>query len=568
MSLVPFPEYRPDVNDFQGQHTQVLSGVLPRGDGWGPVANLQAYTTALPGQCRGFFYARKTDGTISVFAATSDRIFQLNNTNLTWIPVSKSSAVTSISQAAPAVITFNNTFAADDPVVFSTTGSLPTGLTPGTVYYVSALALTSTQFCVAATPGGNRITTTSAGSGTHSVTYKYTAISSTDQWRFEQYGDVVIAVQANVSPQAFTLSSSTAFADLGGSPPSAQGVAVVGRFLVLTGINGNLRRVQWSDLDGITTWTAGTGFSNYVDLPDGGVVRGVAGGEFGIVFQESVIRQLTYIPGAKPAFQIERITEDKGLLATYSVCKAGAKIFFVSQQGFFEYDQINGLLPIGKEKVDRTFLADVDASNTYLLIGAADPAATRVYWAYKSIRSSNTAAFDTIIAYDYALQRWAPPLAISGEYLASMVKPGLTLEGLDSINASIDALTISLDSIQSALLAKLAAITTGHELGFFDGANIEAILETPEASLDGKYVRVTGLYPRTDAVSVYGSIRWRWNAQSSLTQTSETAIDAFGNCSQNVATKLARARVRIPAGQDWTYCMGVEPEMSGKGKRI
>jgi hypothetical protein len=568
VTFIPFPEYRPDVNDYQGSHTQVLSGVLPRGDGWGPVANLQAYTQVLPAACRGFFYARKTDGTITVFAATSNRLFTLNNTTLGWTPVSKVVALTSISNASPAVFTLAaHGLAVGDSLVLSTSGALPTGLTAGTVYYVIAAGLTSGAFEVSVTPGGTAVATSSAGSGTHSMTYLYSALPSTDQWAFAQFGDTVVAAQANTTPQAFVLSTSSAFADLGGSPPAAKSVAVVGRFLVLSGLTSNLRRVQWSDLDNIIQWTAGTGFSNTVDLPDGGVVRGVAGGEFGVIFQESVIRRMVYVPGAKPAFQIERVTEDKGLLGTYSIARAGEKIFFVTQQGFYEYEPATGLVPIGKERVDRTFLADVDLASTLLLIGASDPSGTRAYWAYKSVRSSNAAAFDTIIAYDYGLQRWSPPLAVSGEFLSSMVKPGLTLEGLDTISSNVDTLSFSLDSVQSALVSKLASVTTGHALGFFDGANIEAVLETPEQGLEGMSARVRGFEPRTDAPTVQGSIRWRWAPQAALTQTTETVMDAFGVVSVNVATKLARARVRIPAGTAWTYCMGVSPDFVGTGKR-
>lgn len=513
MTFVPFPEYRPDVNDYQGQHTQVLSGVLPRGDGWGPVANLQAYSQALPGTCRGYFFGRKTDGSIVVFAATSTRLYKLDNSSLAWTDVSQ---------------------------------------------------------------GG----------------LAYTAIPSTDQWQFVQFGDTIIAVQANVNPQAFVLSTDSAFSDLGGTPPQAKFVAVVGRFLVLTGITGNARRVQWSDLDGITTWTAGVGFSNSVDLPDGGVCRGVAGGEFGLVFQESVIRQLTYVPGAKPAFQMERATEDRGLIGGYSVCKAGDKVFFVSQEGFYEYAAGVGIVPIGKERVDRSFQADLDYSYLNLLIGAPDPLGTRVFWAYKSVRSSSTTLFDTIIAYDYGLERWSPPIAVSGEYMASIIKPGLTLDSLDSYGvsgttttgsptglllavtspttgaavASLDALPFSLDSVQSALISKLSAFTSTHCLGFFDGANLEATLETPEQALDS-YVRVRGFYPRTDASTCYGYVKSRFNAQASPVKSPETNLDIYGNCSQNVATKLVRAGVRIPAGTSWTYCMGIDPDFVPMGQR-
>jgi hypothetical protein len=71
-----------------------------------------------------------------------------------------------ITIAAPGVVTWNgHGFAADQPVVFNTTGALPTGLLPGVVYYVKAPA--ANTFQLAATPGGAAINTSGAQSGTH-----------------------------------------------------------------------------------------------------------------------------------------------------------------------------------------------------------------------------------------------------------------------------------------------------------------------------------------------------------------------------------------------------------------
>jgi hypothetical protein len=71
-----------------------------------------------------------------------------------------------ISNASPAVVTLNSHgLSNDDPVVFRTTGGLPTGLTAGIVYYVVNKA--TNTFQVAATVGGAAINTSSAGSGTH-----------------------------------------------------------------------------------------------------------------------------------------------------------------------------------------------------------------------------------------------------------------------------------------------------------------------------------------------------------------------------------------------------------------
>lgn len=81
-----------------------------------------------------------------------------------------------ITNANPAVVTWGggspatSGFAAGQPIVFTTTGTLPTGLSPNTVYYVISAGLTATAFEVSATVGGSAIATSSAGSGTHTAT--------------------------------------------------------------------------------------------------------------------------------------------------------------------------------------------------------------------------------------------------------------------------------------------------------------------------------------------------------------------------------------------------------------
>lgn len=56
------------------------------------------------------------------------------------------------------------------PVVFHTTGSLPTGITAGQTYYVLATDLTTSTFKFSATPGGPAINTSGSQSGNHSFT--------------------------------------------------------------------------------------------------------------------------------------------------------------------------------------------------------------------------------------------------------------------------------------------------------------------------------------------------------------------------------------------------------------
>jgi len=84
-------------------------------------------------------------------------------------PAVKTATVT-MTIAAPGVITWTaHGLAANTPVVLTTTGALPTGLTAGTTYYVKTV-VDANSFSVSATPGGAAITTSGTQSGVHTGT--------------------------------------------------------------------------------------------------------------------------------------------------------------------------------------------------------------------------------------------------------------------------------------------------------------------------------------------------------------------------------------------------------------
>lgn len=259
----------------------------------------------------------------------------------------------------------------------------------------------------------------------------YSTLSSDANWQFAQFNSFVFATHANTVVQVFTLGSSSEFADLGGSPPQAAFISVVNRFVVLSGLASYPKRVQWSGLNATTTWTSGTNYSDYQDLPDGGNTKGVVGGELGIIMQDSAIRRMTYSPGSDIIFQISRIAKDIGASIPGSIVDANGIVFFLSPKGFMKITADGSLTPIGVERVDRTFAAAYDTSSPQLVFGASHPAKNVILWTYKTTDYVGT-TFNRALAYDFVLDRWAP-LEIDGEFIASFARPGLTLESLDTI---------------------------------------------------------------------------------------------------------------------------------------
>jgi hypothetical protein len=83
--------------------------------------------------------------------------------------VASLSSTVAISIASPAVVSWTNNGVPDGaPVVLTTTGALPTGLTAGQIYY--AVNRASGTFQLAETVGGSPINTSGSQSGTHTAT--------------------------------------------------------------------------------------------------------------------------------------------------------------------------------------------------------------------------------------------------------------------------------------------------------------------------------------------------------------------------------------------------------------
>lgn len=392
-------------------------------------------------------------------------------------------------------------------------------------------------------------------------------VSTGEYWSFTQFGSTVIAVTSNNNPQAFTLGSSSIFADLGGSPPQARNVSVVGDFVVLSSLTSTPNRIHWSGLNDPTFWTVGTNNCDYQDFPDGGFVRGLSGGEYGIVLQDRAIRRMVFSPGSSIIFQFQRVSEDRGIIAPNSIAKAHAATFFLSQDGFYRIGADGQLAPIGANRVDATIFADADLSNNRFMVATADPVSKRIVWAYKSNSNTNPAYLDKMIVYDWSLDKWSPA-EINTTYLGPVLPLFTTLESLDAV-ADIDALPYSLDTYTATVTPSLAAMTRDWRLAFFSGPNVEATMDTPEGTIgDGKRIFVNAVSPITDATSAYVAMESRERLMDARAFDTEKVISTrSGYAPTRSSGRYLTARVRVPAGTNWNYARGIEFDSAQDGRR-
>lgn len=96
------------------------------------------------------------------------RVYEVDSDRLLYESLSGNSDDVSITIASPGIITMPaHGLVADDPIVFRTTGRLPTGIVPRILYYVKSP--TTDTIRIAATVGGADINTSGSQSGAHSA---------------------------------------------------------------------------------------------------------------------------------------------------------------------------------------------------------------------------------------------------------------------------------------------------------------------------------------------------------------------------------------------------------------
>jgi hypothetical protein len=254
------------------------------------------------------------------------------------------------------------------------------------------------------------------------------AVSVDDYWSFTQFGSKLLATNINDNLQVLDVDSgATNFSDCAGTPPRARYVTVVGDFAVLASLSSGDRRVRNSAINDSTGWTVGTNLCDEQEFADGGRVTGLAGGEYGRVVQEKSIRRMIFQPGSDQAFRFERVENEHGAAAGYSLASTANTIYFLANDGFYKFND-DGLNPIGAQRVNKWFRANCDSARYFAVISFTDPFAPRIGWAfYNSAGSTN---FDRVIFYDWQLDRWSYA-EITAQYWSSLVTAGVTLEDLD-----------------------------------------------------------------------------------------------------------------------------------------
>lgn len=381
-------------------------------------------------------------------------------------------------------------------------------------------------------------------------------------WSFSLFGSNLTAWNGNDAPQTFNVDSDSNFSALGGSPPTALYSCIAGDFVMTGNQTANRARVQWSAINNSASWaTSQTTQASQQDLPDGGWIQGLVGIPYAaVVFQEFAIKLASY-EGPPIIYRFSKIQDGLGCSIPGSIANYRDLIFFYDISGFYMLQGAATVTPIGEQRVNKWFQANVNQNYLARCNAAIDPV-NGLYALGFPDTTSVSGEINHILIYAWTVDKWAHVQAGNLEYLFSAAsQTSLTLDQLDTINTSVDALPFSLDSSVWTGVARrlIGGFGTDHKLGYFNGANLAATVTTTEGNLvPGKKGFVRSLRPIVDGGTWSVALGIRDRINDVVTYGIAVLQDAFGKCLFRSKARYHRAKMTSLAGDVWTHNQGVD----------
>jgi hypothetical protein len=281
-----------------------------------------------------------------------------------------SATTATITIATPAVVTLNVALTNGDAIQFQTNGTLPTGVLPGTTYYV--INVTGTTCNIALTPGGAAINTSGSQSGVHQL-----------------------------SPRGIPLTQ------LSGSNycPLIQNIILisdVSRFVFAMGTNPfndatqDPMLIRWSDQESLTQWLpAATNQAGDVRLSHGSqIIATIQSRQEILVWTDTSVYSLQYV-GAPIVWSSQLVGDNISIAGENVVAYSNGTSYWMGVDKFYKYDGRSQTLNCDLRQY---IFSDINLAQRDQFFAGTNEGFNEIWWFYCS---ANSTVIDKYVIYNY-----------------------------------------------------------------------------------------------------------------------------------------------------------------------
>jgi hypothetical protein len=281
-----------------------------------------------------------------------------------------------VTIASPGVVNTTIALSNGETVVLNTTGKLPTGLVPGTTYYVVSSA--GTSFSLAATAGGAAINTSGTQSGVHSFSPRGVLLSS-----------LAGASEVPLYQSYLLISDSSRF------------VFAFGTNDIFTATFDPML-VRWSDQENPVEWSPSiTNQAGSIRLSHGSqIVTAVQTRQEILVFTDVSLYSLQYL--GPPFVWGNQILGDNISIASQNSAMAAANtVYWMGVDKFYMYD---GTVKTLRCDLRQYIFQDLNVLQFDQVFAGTSEGFNEIWWFYCS---STSDVIDRYVIYNYAEDIWS-----------------------------------------------------------------------------------------------------------------------------------------------------------------
>lgn len=295
--------------------------------------------------------------------------------------------------------------------------------------------------------------------GTHTKIYELIGTTWTDvsrvavytgsgdvRWSFAQFGNATLA--SNLTDAMQRSLSSGAFSDIA-SAPKAKIIFSVGSFVMAlntSDVTFGVSPDRWwccaqSDETNWTPSVATLATSGRLVSSPGQITAGGRLGDYAVAYKNRAIYVGQFV-GAPAVWDWQLVAGgEAGCVGQEAWCDIGGPHFVVGQEEMYIFDGQRPV-PVGKGEVNDWFFANSEPSIRYKIKCFFDRTTNLIHICYPSLGAT---VCDKVLSYHTVSKRWAKS-DMQCEALLNYVTPGVTIDGMDTFAATIDASTVPFDS--------------------------------------------------------------------------------------------------------------------------
>jgi hypothetical protein len=436
--------------------------------------------------------------------------------------------------ATPCLVTATIILPDLSPIIFQTTGALPTGLLVGTIYYTRYVS--STTFNLSTTPTGSLINTTGTQSGTHAISPR-----GIDITKFAAASNCPII-------QNYILVSDTS------------------RYVFAFGCNAlgsttqDPMQIRWSNQESAFEWTpAATNTAGDLRLSHGSkIVTAMQARQEILVWTDSSLYSLQYV-GAPVVWGSQLVGDNVSIAGENAVGYANGVAYWMGVDKFYKYD---GRTQTQSCDLRQFVFENINKSQFDQVMCGTNEGFNEVWWFYVS-NDSVDSKIDSYVIYNYL-----EPDGKGGTgvwYYGSMARTAWLDSGLRdypiaaTYNYNIVDHEVGVDDKTTATTAPIEAYITSAEFDLDDGDKFGFVWRVlPDITFRGSSAtspQVTMyLKPMQNSGSGYNDPQSvGGNASATITRTAVIPIEAFtGQIYTRVRGRQLAMEVRSTAeGVTW-----------------